>query len=148
MRAGVHMTTTASKGSAAPAFREKLPPKCPPGKAAPLAQQILVRFVGPGDVTDADFHSYAALGIPGCQAGKECDWASCSMFLKSITRAQLKELLKYPRLKEKTAVALIKVNNSTGVAYIRKTRHVDVWMFDSYDPMKHIQTVVEIDSYA
>lgn len=130
-----------------PSYREKLPkPNCPPEDAAPLAAQQLVRLARSEDVTDEDFKSYAALGLP-CSNGRECEWSACSMFLHTVTKSQLDGLRKFPNLRDKKIVVFVKVDQDSGLAKVSKTKHVSLWMFKAFEPVNSITKKVAIDDF-
>jgi hypothetical protein len=133
--------------STAPQFREVLPPSCPTSGSANLQPMKLLRLVGPHDLCNADFHSHMALNFPCPSPERACEWASCSMFLTSTPAHQLNGLRKFKRLKGKTRVAFIDVNQQTGIAHIKDTKHVDVWMYSSFDPVLNHSHSVDIDDY-
>lgn len=68
------------------------------------------------------------------------------MFQDRLTRDELLGLLKMPALRKKTAVAYVNVNPQSGLTAIRG-KHVDLWMYASFDPVQNIAAVVGIDSY-
>jgi hypothetical protein len=129
-----------------PSWREKLPSDCPPKGAGPLAAQELIRLASSKQYCDDDFKSHAALGKP-CQNGKLCEWSSCSMFLPSVTKAQLDDLRKYPNLRTKKIVLYVKVDQQSGEGVISKAKHVDFWMYQSYNPIKHVTKWLAVDDY-
>lgn len=135
-----------SKSTTAPQFREKLPSNCPPEASSPLKKQIVLRLVGPGDVTEDDFKSHAALGYP-CPKGNECEWAACSLFLNGIGRDKLRSLVKFPRLKKKNALAFLEINETAGVGVISKTKHISFWMFHNFKPLGNVKEVKPLDAY-
>lgn len=128
-------------------WREVLPENCPPPHAAPLVTQRLMRLVGPQDVSELDFASHAALGITCTLEGRECEWASCSMFLPTLAVHQLRDLLKFKRLKSKTTVAYVEVDPSAGIAVVKPTRHVDMWFYDHFAPSGKVVSKVPVDEY-
>jgi len=130
-----------------PSWREDLPENCPPAEAAPLNNLKLMRLVGPHDVVESDFASHAALGYTCHMEDKECEWASCSMFLPSLAPHQLRDLRKFKRLKSKTSIVYVQVHSSAGVAVIKPTRHVDMWFYDSFSPTQAIVATVPLDEY-
>jgi hypothetical protein len=128
-------------------FREKLPDRCPPDEAGPLTPQTLLRLVEGEVPNESQFDSHAALGFECALEGRECEWASCSMFLPSIERHKLASLQKFKRLKNKSHVAFISVDQSSGIAVIKPTKHVDLWMTEQFLPTQHVHSVVSLDSY-
>jgi len=128
-------------------FKEELPAQCPPADAGPLLPQRLLRLTENQSFTDADFMSHAALGRP-CFNGKHCEWSACSMFLPTISKTQLDDLRRFPNLRRKSVVAYVEVNQQSGVGTISKTKHVNLWMFKSYDPVKHITRWVPVADYS
>ncbi len=133
--------------AASPAWRERLPENCPPRDAIGLVSQPLLRLVGPSDVCDDDFKSHQALGRP-CLNGRHCEWAACSLFLLGTRKEQFDTLRKFPTLKDKTGVAYVAVDQKSGVGKVNtQSKHVSLWMYSSFDPVKHVTKVVPINEY-
>lgn len=125
-------------------YRETLPESCPPAHAKPFVGR-LIRLVGPDALSAKDFDSRTKLGsVPF--PGKECGCASCSMFLESISKDALLDMMKFPNLKKKTVVALVNVDANSGLTETRG-QHVDLWMFAQYDPLLNIADTIEIENY-
>ena len=142
-RAAAELSTIAN----APIYREELPKGCPVAEqTGPLTPQRLLRLVGPTEVTNDDFHSHAFHG-PCTFPGRECDWAACSMYLDGTAQATLLGLRKFPKLKQKNAVAIVRVDPMTGVARIDENQHVAVWMYASFDPVANLADVVPLEDY-
>lgn len=128
-------------------FRENLPQNCPPDDAGPLNSQTLVRLVQGPTVSEADFDSQDKLGYECTIDGGECEWASCSMFLPSVPKHKLESLTKYKRLRNKRHIAYISVDENSGVAKVGHSKHVDLWMFETYLPSSKVINVVGLDGY-
>lgn len=128
-------------------FREPLPANCPPSDAGPISTLILLRLVGPEQPTEEDFDSHAALGYECTLDGGECEWASCSMFLPSVAGHVLRGLRRFKRLKHKTHVALVEVDQNAGIASIKNSKHVDFWMYSHFRPTEMLRKVVSLDAY-
>lgn len=69
------------------------------------------------------------------------------MFLASYEKHRLVGLTKFKRLKHKNSVALVNIGPNSGPAYVSITKHVDVWMLASYDPVANTASVVGLGDY-
>jgi hypothetical protein len=121
-------------------WREQLPDGCPPLTASQMTQQVLLRLVGPNPISDDDFMSHQALGFAKPDAICACAWSSCSMFLASIDRHRLRAMKRFKRLKDKTAVAHLRIDIDSGVG-LTTDAHVDFWMRQAFDPCSNVQRV-------
>lgn len=127
-------------------WREDLPANCPPkGDAGPLTPQVLIRLAK-ANYDDDDFKSHNALGKP-CTNNRLCEWSSCSMFLPSVSKTQLDDLRKYPNLRKMKVVLFVNIDGGSGEAKVSPSKHVDFWMYRSFDPMKAVAKSVPIDDY-
>lgn len=118
-----------------PSYKEHLPPLCPPSDASPPARQKVWRFTDNNPVIAHDFLSYRALKrqvLPGTDA---CRASSCSVFTAPC------ELSKLPKLREKF-VAELNIDEKSGLAK-KKRKHIDLWMFTSFDPVANTSKVFE-----
>jgi hypothetical protein len=128
-------------------WRESLPDRCPPDDASEPAGQTLIRLVVGETPGQCEFASHTALGIPCHDDSLLCEWASCSMFLPSYEKHRIKGLLKYRRLKKKTHVAFVQIDKDSGKVQIKDSKHVDLWMFKSFNPVDNIVKVIGVDQY-
>jgi hypothetical protein len=128
-------------------FRESLPQNCPPEDSGPLHPQTLLRLVEGPAVIEADFDSQEKLGYQCTVENGECTWASCSMFLPSVPKSKLMTLTKYKRLQKKKHVAYVSVDQSSGIAKVGQSKHVDLWIFEAYQPSLNVTDVVGLDAY-
>lgn len=69
------------------------------------------------------------------------------MYLDGTDRSILVGLLKFPRLKRKNAVAMVRVDDASGVARIDDTRHVAFWMYASFNPVGRTEQIVALNDY-
>lgn len=99
------------------------------------------------DVADGHFASHASLGYTCHLEGKECEWASCSMYLPSIARDKLVALTKFKRLRNHKKVALVAVDEAAGIAKVSTTKHVDLWMYAGFNPAEAVEEVIDLDDY-
>lgn len=127
-------------------WREALPDGCPLPDATPLEDITLVRLIGPDDLNQGDFHSYAALGYECVQPEKACEWSACSMFVTSVPQSFLVGLRRFKRLRNKNAVAWVKVGPHAGTG-LRRDDHVSVWMRKSFDPVAAVTKQSSLDDY-
>ena len=123
---------------AANRFRETLPANCPPHDAAPLPAQTALRLVPADPACPADFDSHAAAGRQCPKSWAPCEWASCSMFIANVRREVLTDLRKFPNLRHMTQIAHVSVGPSAGVAKIKASGHIDLWMYATFDPVAAI----------
>jgi hypothetical protein len=129
-------------GTTTPEWREPLPDSCPVPTASPLLPQELLRLVSPGNVSQKDFDSHAALGYECNDASRLCEWHSCSMFLPTVPSHRLRDMTKFKRLRDKTAVAVLQVHQQAGVGVVAPSAHVDFWMRRDFDPVANIVKVI------
>jgi hypothetical protein len=112
-----------------------------------------MRLVGPNksnpnDIGDLDFASHSALGL-NCQNSKQlCSWKACSLIAPHITKEALVGLTKFPRLKNKTAVAYTTIDESSGVAFSDSVTHINLWVYASANLPSKVTRVVQLDAYA
>jgi hypothetical protein len=125
-------TGTTSK----PIWREPLPDGCPPPSAAPLDEQIVLRFVPSQTVKDGDFDSHAALGGRRPDTVSVCDHRACSVFLSTKKREELEDIRKTsPRLRRMRYLAHVRINHAAGVGRVNQKAHVNLWMYAAFDPV-------------
>lgn len=124
-------------------FLEDLPPKCPPEAAEDRAIQSAFRVVRNLNPTVDEFKSYAALGRPLSPMDDICRFASCSLFL---CREKASRLAKMPRMRASGAkfIAEITIDSGSGLSLI-KNKHVDFWMYSSFDPPSSIRAVEPVE---
>lgn len=127
-------------------WRENLPEGCPLPDAAPLEDQILIRMIGPDDLADADFDSYTAMGYECPSPDKECQWSACSMFKPTVKRSFLIGLKRFPRLRNKNAVAFVHVDQAAGRGFGER-EHVSVWFRKQFQPLQNVVNQVSLDEY-
>lgn len=125
-------------------FKESLPESCPPSTATALNGTFL-RLVETTTVSPNSFLSRTALGLTPLP-GKECSCSACSLIVPSVTREALADLTKYPKLKKMTSVAILTVSPNDGVGEIGG-KHIDYWMYSTFDPVKNVSHVTEIVNY-
>jgi hypothetical protein len=117
-------------------FRESLPNNCPPAEAHDRALEQVFRFVPTGTPVAADFASNAAKQEPLPPGVDPCRWASCSL---CADMEQVEKARKFPKLKKFQHVAKMNIPKASGLSH--GTKHIDFWMFDSFDP---VGAVVEV----
>lgn len=116
-------------------FKETLPANCPPSQAEHLSDQLVIRFVPQKPATPDHFMSSAAKGDPRPRSVSPCRWASCSVFEATIKPEKIDGLLKYPKLRSMKFQAFLKINSTAGVCTTADSGHIDLWMYDSFDPV-------------
>lgn len=126
-------------------YKETLPStSCPPDTALPMTGMLL-RLVANDTVTADDFRSWAAIN-KRFMAKRECASASCSMVSPAVKPEALKDLLKFPNLKDKIFAACVSIDEDSGVTETKGT-HVDLWMYKAFDPVKSTTSVIKVEDY-
>jgi hypothetical protein len=119
------------------AYREKLPPDCPPDGCNDGECEVAFRFVSANPPTDDDFASNSAKEEPLPPGVDICRWSSCSLYTDMDTvhkKRKLKKLQKIP------FVAAITIAAGSG-HWTQANNHIDFWMFDTFDPLKAVVQV-------
>lgn len=124
-------------------FGEKLPQGCPPLGAVdqyiPVAYRVVQKF-NPGK---RDFYSHAMLGMRLPPMQDACKWSSCSLFVCRDTvfaLAQRMPKLRFP----KAHVSTLSIPKGAGLSIVKKKKHVDFWMFNSFDPVAAVSETVAV----
>lgn len=121
-------------------FKEALPTNCPPNEADELAPRIVIRLVRSNPAEPKDFLSGAAKGEKKPRGVCDCQWSSCSVFVHPMKPEKLADLLKFPKMRDITHQALVAVGPTAGRGKIGTTGHIDLWMYESFDPCKAVQS--------
>ena len=117
------------------AYRERLPPDCPPADAVALSRQTVLRLVPNEAVCLDDFKSQAALGRICPRNCDPCRWAGCSVYTENARPEKLAYLAKLPTLSNMRFVAHVQVNEVSGKARPGPgPEHISVWLYASFDP--------------
>lgn len=127
-------------------YFENLPDQCPPCRASDASFDSALRFVSsvdPKKLTIDDFKSYAALGQRRPNTDP-CELASCSFFKDSGCKG-FKAARKLPKLRQKP-VARLSIPQGSGKSTVNEKGHIHFWMYVSFDPLTHIQEVIEYDA--
>jgi hypothetical protein len=125
-----------------PSFKEPLPQGCPPHGAADQAIPTAYRVVQSSNPTQTDFHSHALKGIPVSPTTGLCQASSCSLFVCKETVTALAQRM--PKLRFPSAhVSTLSIPVGAGYSLIKKQKHVDFWMFKSFDPVAAVTSTVE-----
>ena len=120
-------------------YWEVLPQQCPPADAADVAISEAYRLVGANPPAKDHFASYAKLGKPKPPTVDPCSWASCSLFT-SLTH--LRNMSALPKIRDAGAPFVAKLSLPVGAGMSRlKRKHVDFWMFDTFDPTSAVSQV-------
>lgn len=120
-------------------FWEVLPAQCPPAKAADIEISDAYRCVTSSTPTKNDFLSQAAKKLKLGPLGDPCKHASCSLFTCSEKAKNIAYRLPKPR-EGGPFVAQLTIGSGAGVSLI-KNKHVDFWMYDTFDPVAVIKKV-------
>jgi hypothetical protein len=124
----------------APAYREILPPECPPGDAIVLDRQIVIRLVPANPAVSEDFDSHAKAGRKCPHGCSPCQWAACSVFVDPMRPEQITDLLKLPKMRQMHFFARLLVDINSGKARLTKgSGHISLWMYASFNPVLAIQ---------
>lgn len=129
-------------------YIEELPDGCPPDDAVDTDDRLVLRLVPSDNVQIEDFHSHAKLGKSKPKDICGCRWASCSVFNSPDAQHSPNAMVKLPRVRNKALkfVAELALNPSSGKLKDAPTGgHVDLWMYDSFDPIKAVVDVREIE---
>lgn len=124
-----------------PKFRETLPADCPPLNAVSKDPLEVIRLVAGPTVTQDDFKSHAALGMQIRAGITPCRFASCSVFMDG-------RLTKLPRLKDKEYLAYLQIDSKSGKWSYGNSGHIDLWMYQGFDPVAATIRVVRKNSNA
>lgn len=140
--ASVNSRTQPAKPSEPPAYRERLPPNCPPPEASALANQIVLRLVPDANICPDHFTSSAGKGRP-CPSGcTPCVWSACSVYPESTPRAVLADLCGFPKLRNMKMIAHLAVDELSGVAQQTGHKgHISLWMYANFDPVNAIKSL-------
>jgi hypothetical protein len=112
-----------------------LPVACPPAAACDIACEEAYRLLPSDRPQPVDFDSEAAKGkLMPLGMNDPCRWASCSLFCDMET---IKKKLNLKNFRKYTHVARISVAAGSGMQ-LRIGRHIDFWMYDTFDPLKEI----------
>lgn len=68
------------------------------------------------------------------------------MVSPAVSPEALKDLIKFPNLKDKTFAAWVSVDVNSGLTETKGT-HVDLWMYSSFDPLKSVTSVIKVEDY-
>jgi hypothetical protein len=123
-------------------FWEELPDQCPPAKAADIEISDAYRCVTSDSPTKDDFLSQAARKRPLNPLADPCKHSSCSLFTCADKAKNIAYRLPKPR-EGGPFVAHLTIESGAGVS-LEKNKHVDFWMYDTFDPVaaiKKIETV-------
>jgi hypothetical protein len=120
-------------------FWEVLPDKCPPEKAADVAIAVAYRCVTSEKPSKSDFLSQAAKKRALLPLGDACKHASCSLFTCPDKAQNIAYRLPKPR-EGGPFVAHLTISTGAGVS-LQKNKHVDFWMYDTFDPVAAITKV-------
>lgn len=118
-------------------FREVLPAGCPPANSHNGACAIAFRFVSTATPKADAFESYATKGGLPPDGVDPCRWASCSLYPDLATVNKKRKL---PGLKKYGFVAEIIIKAGSG-HLIEDSKHIDFWMYDTFDPVASIVIV-------
>lgn len=122
-------------------FWEQLPDQCPPAGYLEDAIDGAYRIVFSNPATLDHFKSHAALGKSVPPGMSECRWSSCSLF---IDAEAAKGVASLPKMRAKgPKLAKVEVPEGSG-AWVSQGVHVDLWIYDHFDPLGAIITVEEV----
>lgn len=131
------------------AFREELPPGCPPDDAQDTFDMEVLRLVRSDTLQSDDFDSHAKLGkqLPKNVCG--CRWASCSVFKSDQGKHLPNAMTKLPLVKKKlfTHVAVLQLDANSGKFTESKSGsgHLDLWMYAGFSPLQAVTEVKVIE---
>lgn len=118
------------------AFKEHLPPNCPPSEAKDQDWGAVYRLVKHDAVSEEDFLSHAALGTVPRSAKDLCRFSSCSLFTSKDTA-----LGKLPTMKKKFKyLASLAIPLGSGKSK-QSGHHIDMWFFKRCDPCCLVQDI-------
>ena len=100
----------------------------------------MIRLAKTPTPTASDFASHAARGLP-IRGNDTCSHASCSMFLHDAEDEQLNAMRALPHFRNFTHAFLVQVDNASGMALEGKNKHVDLWLFRTFNPVAAVAEV-------
>jgi len=121
-------------------FLELLPDGCPPGDALPPEPTVVIRLAKEPTPSAEHFASHAARGLP-LRGPMTCSYASCSLFFHDAGGEQLNAMRRLPRFKSFKYAYIVKVDQGSGVGIAGGGKHLDLWMFKTFDPVAAVQSV-------
>ncbi|RWJ96997.1 hypothetical protein [Mesorhizobium sp.] len=114
-------------------YWEDLPQQCPPATAADVAINEAYRLVGANPPEKEHFASYAKRGRPVPPTVDPCSWASCSFF---TSIEHIRNMPSLPKIRDNGSSFVAKLSVPVGAGMSRKKgKHIDFWMFDTFDPV-------------
>lgn len=121
-------------------FLEDLPDGCPPEDATPPEAASVIRLAKDPHPDPAHFASHAARGLP-LRGPMTCSYASCSLFFHDAGFDQLNAMRRLPRFKNFKYAYILKVDANSGLGLAGAGKHLDLWMFKSFNPVSAIESV-------
>jgi hypothetical protein len=118
-------------------FKEKLPENCPPPNSHTKGCGEAYRLIPNDKPIFDDFASYGAKNVPLPDGMDLCRWSSCSLYADMATVQKKRKL---PKLRGYPFVAKLKIAASSG-HILEKSKHIDFWMFDTFDPVAAVVAV-------
>lgn len=124
-------------------YMEPLPPQCPPADAVDCEHNVAFRIVFSNPPTADDFKSRAANGDPTPPGVTDCRNASCSF---SVDVAKLRNQAGLPKFRAKNPkIASVSIAIGSGRSHTNiKTKHIDFWMYDTFDPVSATVQVEDV----
>jgi hypothetical protein len=124
-------------------FREILPAGCPPIDANLEDEFIVIRLAKTGNPTQECFHSHAVIGLLPVGDNDPCEFASCSFFRAIDPTDYARSIKKLPNFKKYFTHAFFMTTCASMGKYRlnKKTKHVDVWFYSSFDPVAAVTSV-------
>lgn len=114
---------------------------CPPEDAVPPEEALVIRLAKTPTPTAACFRSHAARGLPIRGDTSPCRHASCSVFFNDEKCEQLNAMRRLPHFRSFTHAFLLRVTPTSGLALAGAEKHLDLWMFKSFDPVAAVEEV-------
>lgn len=122
-------------------YWEDLPPGCPPAEAVPPAASQMIRLAKTDTPAPDCFVSHAAKGLPIRGGASPCAHASCSLFYHDREHEQINAMRRLPRFKNFTHAFLVEIDDNSGMGLAGHGKHLDLWMFKSFDPVAAVVSV-------
>jgi hypothetical protein len=122
-------------------FWEQLPDQCPPAGFVEEAIDNAYRIVFSNPATLEHFKSHAARGDKKPPSVDSCRFSSCSLFTEHLVAKNVANL---PKMRAKNPkIAQVSVPEGSG-AWIQQGVHVDLWIYDHFDPVTAVIAVEEV----
>lgn len=124
-------------------YLEELPEQCPPAEATNNALGPAFRILPSAQPAIEHFHSYKKLGLPKPDGVDDCRYVSCSLFTEESRARKIAGLPK--KRAASTHLAKLMIPHGVGAALVNeKTKHVDFWMFDTFNVAAAVEEVVAL----